>query len=92
MKDLKQSDVTEVALQLIKDNLSTTNLDIKQELRGQGFWATQREVSNLMLTIVEDENRTFKLMHNDLSDNLHYYFRINDEFNNEFSEKYKEDN
>ncbi len=41
--------------------------------------------------ILEDENRTFELMHNGLEKELHFYFRIDDEFDNEFSEKYKED-
>ena len=66
--------------------LSVTNFDGSLTIHG---WFDNL---NNFDTIVEDENRTFKLMHNDLSDNLHYYFRINDEFNNEFSEKYKEDN
>jgi len=42
--------------------------------------------------IVEDENRTFELMHNGKSEDLHYYFKINDGFDSEFSEKYKEEN
>ena len=41
--------------------------------------------------ILEDENRTFELMHNGLEKELHFYFKIDDEFDNEFSEKYKED-
>ena len=41
-------------------------------------------------TIYQDENTTFELMHNGSGKELHYYFKINDEFESEFSEKYKE--
>lgn len=48
MKSLTIDDVKNVALDLISKNGSTTNLDIKNELRNQGFYATQTEISEIM--------------------------------------------
>ena len=48
MKNLTEDAVKEVALELIDKNGFTTNLDIKKELRNQGYFATQTMVSNTM--------------------------------------------
>ncbi len=47
---------------------------------------------NVIDEILQDENRTFELMHNGREKELHYYFKIDDDFDSEFSEKYKADN
>lgn len=48
MKSLTLLDVSTVAVELITKNGSTTTLDVKQELRNQGFYATQEKVSAIM--------------------------------------------
>ncbi len=39
--------------------------------------------------ISEDNNRTFELKHDKSSNELHYYFKIDDTFSSEFSQKYR---
>lgn len=47
-------DVRTVALQLMEENGTTSNLEIKEELRRQGFWAEQHEVSTMMDEVQND--------------------------------------
>lgn len=51
----KQS-IKDCALSLILANGSTTNLDIKNKLRADGYWVSQDEVSSAMSTIASEEN------------------------------------
>ena len=48
MKTLDENVVIEAALRLIDKNGSTTTLEIKEDLRSQGYFATQNNVSALM--------------------------------------------
>jgi len=59
VKDLTKADVYDVAMDLIEENGSTTTLDVKKELRKNGFFAKQVEVSNYMNEISDEENWNF---------------------------------
>lgn len=48
MKNFKTSDVQDVCNKLTANGATTTNLDIKKELRKVGFWATQEGLSDFM--------------------------------------------
>lgn len=50
-KTLTQDIVRDVANELISLNGSTTNLDVKNELRKRGYWAVQSDVSDFMQNI-----------------------------------------
>jgi len=50
MKNLNDQVVIDTAKELIAKNGSTTTLDIKEELRNQGYFATQNQVSTSMFT------------------------------------------
>ena len=64
LKDYKVSDsqIEMIAILLIKQNSSTTNLDIKKQFRSSGFYITQDEVSAAM-TRMEQSGR-FKSVSN----------------------------
>lgn len=47
-KTVKENDVKEVLINLLDENGSTTALDVKKLLRKKGFWALQKNVSNLL--------------------------------------------
>jgi len=49
MKTFNDADIQAVVEQLTENGATTTNLDIKRELRNQGFWATQDLVSQWMM-------------------------------------------
>lgn len=55
MKSLTKDDVKRVYEELLDSNGSTNNLEIKEKLRSDGFWATQAEVSKLMQEIDSEE-------------------------------------
>jgi len=59
MKTLTKSDVLSVAEGHINQSGSTTNLDIKRELRGQGFYATQEAVAEFMGEIYAEKGWDF---------------------------------
>ena len=59
MKNLAKEDVKDAAVKLMQSNGSTTTLDVKNELRTLGFWATQGIVSDLMNEVSDDEGWTF---------------------------------
>jgi len=59
IKDLTKADVYDVAMDLIEENGSTTTLDVKKELRNNGFFAKQVEVSNFMSEVADEENWSF---------------------------------
>lgn len=66
---------------------------IVSELRVSDFYGTYTAYGwfdNLINyeTIYEDENRTFELMYTGEPLQLHYYFKINDDYINDFSMKY----
>lgn len=42
---ITEAKILKCALQLIDDNDQTTTLDVKNELRGNNYWATQQQVS-----------------------------------------------
>lgn len=48
MKSFTNNDVLVAAQKLIETNGSTTTLDVKNELRDQGFWAIQDDVAREM--------------------------------------------
>jgi hypothetical protein len=50
---LSQSDVETVVNELIDKNGSTTSLEVKEELRNRGFWATQAIVGVAMREIAD---------------------------------------
>lgn len=54
-KTTEKDDVKRVAEQLIEDNGSTTNLDVKMQLRKEGYYATQGIISNFMSELIDDE-------------------------------------
>lgn len=49
-------DIKDAAIELMKQNGTTTNLDIKNLLRSKNFWVSQDEVSKAMSTIASEEN------------------------------------
>ena len=56
MKNLAKQDVKDAAVKLMQSNGSTTTLDVKNELRSQGFWATQNQVSDFMNDLHNEES------------------------------------
>jgi len=59
-KVISKQDVKNVAELLMKINDSTTTLEIKKELRVNGFWATQSNIADFMYAIYEEEGWAFK--------------------------------
>jgi hypothetical protein len=57
-KQLDYDVVKETAEKLMTAMGSATNLDIKQEVRACGYWATQTIIANMMQDIANDENYT----------------------------------
>lgn len=55
-KTITLQDVQNVALSLMKKNGKTTNLEVKNELRQQGFFAEQSTVRSYMNQLAEDLN------------------------------------
>jgi hypothetical protein len=51
--------IREVADLLIRRDTSTTTLDLKLELRRRGFWAQQRQVSQVMIDLADEGCFTF---------------------------------
>lgn len=58
-KTLTRDVVRDVAKDLLESNNTTTTLEIKQELRKQGYWAKQDDVSTHMDNIYFNENWTY---------------------------------
>ena len=54
MKDFTVDDLKKVVETLTENDQTTTNLDIKQALRKEDFWATQDIVSNMMMANYAD--------------------------------------
>ena len=54
MQTLTKKIVQDVGTHLIESNGSTTTLDVKQELRNQGYWAVQHEISTFMSQLADD--------------------------------------
>jgi len=61
MKDLNDQAVIDVAKDLIAKNGSTTTLDIKNELRDQGYFATQNQVSAMMFNNFQSAGLEFSV-------------------------------
>jgi hypothetical protein len=59
MTPLTKDTVKESFLKLLEDKRSTTSLDVKNDLRGKGFYAKQDEVTNLMREIADEESISF---------------------------------
>ncbi|HRK74037.1 MAG TPA: hypothetical protein PLL64_07160 [Rhodothermales bacterium] len=55
-KKISVSAVREAAHQLMKDNGTTTTLEVKLTLRQRGFWAVQMEVSAIMEKVAAQED------------------------------------
>jgi acyl carrier protein len=55
-KTASKQDIKDAAIELMKQNGTTTNLDIKNYLRAKDFWVSQNEVSQTMSTIASEEN------------------------------------
>ena len=55
-KTATSQDIKDAAIELLKQNGTTTNLDIKNHLRAKDFWVSQDEVSNAMNSIASEEN------------------------------------
>lgn len=56
MKNLEQNDVTEAFVRLLITNGTATSLEVKENLRKNDFWVTQKQVSAILSDLVEDEN------------------------------------
>lgn len=56
MKNLTKDAVKKTAVKLMNDNGETTNLDIKNELRTEGYNAKQKAVSDFMIELASEEN------------------------------------
>jgi len=50
-----RDEVKEVFLELLEENETTTSLEVKEELRNRGFWATQQEIGPLVRDIGDEE-------------------------------------
>jgi len=61
MKNLTDQAVIDVAKDLISKNGSTTTLDIKNELRDQGYFATQNQVSTMMFNNFQSAGLEFSI-------------------------------
>jgi hypothetical protein len=55
MKTLTKVAVLVMAVDLMKDNNSTTTLDVKNALRAEGYFAKQQDVSDFMYKIAQEE-------------------------------------
>lgn len=54
LKPINEQLIKETAMSLIQKCGSTTTLDIKKELRKQKYWATQRDISQIMMKFAND--------------------------------------
>lgn len=59
MKNLTSDVVFQTAKNLISQNGFTTTLDVKNELRTQGYWATQHQVSKMLFADYASEGLDF---------------------------------
>lgn len=59
LKPIDYDIVKDTALNLIAENGSTTSLEVKEELREDGYQATQDEVSDFLKDVARDENLDF---------------------------------
>jgi len=53
---IDKNSVMQAALQLIARNGKTTSLEVKQELRAQGYWAKQSTVSSILQEVQSEQN------------------------------------
>jgi len=58
-KTLDREDVREAFLRLLDQKGTITSLDVKQDLRDQGFWAAQADVANHLYWICDEEQKPF---------------------------------
>lgn len=65
MKQFEQADLQQVVEDLMKQQSEVTTLEIKSELRKQGFWVRQHDVSDMM-------DQTHDIMGLTYRDNGHY--------------------
>lgn len=56
---VEKNDVREVFNELLEDNGITTSVDVKNELRNRGFWATQERVAGFMREISAEDGIDF---------------------------------
>ena len=53
--------VKEVMQNLIEKNSQTTSLEVKEELRNLGYWVTQREVSNTLNELSNEDDSNLEV-------------------------------
>jgi hypothetical protein len=58
-QNLDRADVESVMNDLLNKNGQTTSLEVKEELRNRGFWATQAVVGTTLQEIAEDNDVPF---------------------------------
>lgn len=54
-----KDDVRSAFIDLLEEHGETTSLDVKKELRRNGFWATQEKVTGLMREVADEEGIDF---------------------------------
>lgn len=84
-KKLTETDIKEVFLNLLSENGSTTNKEVKDKLRENGFWAFQQTVKNYIDTNFQDlgADRNFNGSYN--------VYTLSDEDDDVFYDKDDED-
>lgn len=87
MKSLTTNDVQLSADKLIAENKTTTNLDIKIDLRSQGFHATQEAVAKFMNELVYDNKYEF-----DFNGKYRTYYKQDQNSNRSLSDMLKQQN
>ena len=85
-KPLNRDAIQEVAEKLMTNNLQTTTLEVKNQLRKDGFYAEQKEVSRWMLQLATWQNWTMANQGN------HRVYRFRDDSNDTLTNYLEKDN
>jgi predicted DNA-binding WGR domain protein len=85
-KPLNRESIQEVAEKLMTDNLQTTTLEVKNQLRKDGYYAEQNEVSRWMLQLATWQNWTMANQGN------HRVYRFRNDSNDTLTNYLEKDN
>lgn len=78
-KNVTENDVKEVFLTLMEENDETTSKEVKEELRDQGFWATQTEVSSIIRTNYKNWEEDTSIIRSFVNDHFVYFLGVVDD-------------
>lgn len=79
-KNVREEDVKNVFLALMGENDEVTSKEVKEELRDQGFWATQTEISSIIRSNYKNWEKDTSIVRSFVDDHFVYFIgTINDD-------------